>query len=156
MSGSAPAVRLARDDELALVGRLHYDFNTEFGDPVPPSEWLADRYRELIAGGDTEVLVIGTPAAGFAAVRYRPSLYAPELEAYLAELYVAPDRRAHGLGRRLMEGVLARVRERGAGYIDLNTSETDTAAIALYESLGFSRTEGKPDGPQCFYYEREV
>ncbi len=156
MSEPRGQARLATDGELSLVAQLHVDFNAEFDDPAPPAEWLAERYRELIAGGDTEVLVIGTPAVGFAALRYRPSLYADELEAYLAELYIVPAERGVGLGRALLEAVLARARERGAGYIDLNTSETDTAAIRLYESLGFSRTEGKPGGALCFYYEREL
>jgi ribosomal protein S18 acetylase RimI-like enzyme len=47
-------------------------------------------------------------------------------------------------------------RKRGADYMDLNTGEHDLAARALYESLGFSRTEGKPDGPVNYYYEREL
>jgi hypothetical protein len=40
--------------------------------------------------------------------------------------------------------------------MDLNTSEDDVAARAIYESPGFSNREGKPDGPLCFYYEREL
>jgi ribosomal protein S18 acetylase RimI-like enzyme len=155
MSG-ATEVRLASEAELPRVGQLHFDFNTEFGDPVPDPEWLGNRYRELVAGGDTDVLVLGTPPLGFAALRYRPAIYYDGPEAYLAELYIAPPERGHGLGRALMEGVLDRARERGARYIDLNTSETDTVAIALYESLGFSRTEGRPDGPVCFYFERDL
>lgn len=160
MSGPAepapPAVRLVAATELPVVGRLHHAFNREFGDPVPEPEWLARRYGELIAGGDTDVLVVGAPPAGFAVLRYRPQIYAPALECYLAELYVAPERRGAGLGRALMEGAMARARERGATYMDLNTSETDVVAIALYERLGFSRREGRPDGPVCFYFEREL
>lgn len=150
------SVRLASEAELGPVGRLHFDFNTEFGDPVPDPAWLAERYRMLIAGGDTDVLGVGAPPVGFAAVRYRPSIYFDGLEAYLAELYIAPAHRGHGLGRALLDGVLERARNRGAQYIDLNTSETDTVAIALYESFGFSRTEGRADGPLCFYFERDL
>jgi hypothetical protein len=29
-------------------------------------------------------------------------------------------------------------------------------ARALYESLGFSNREGKPDGPLNYFYEREI
>jgi hypothetical protein len=35
-------------------------------------------------------------------------------------------------------------RERGAARIDLNTSETDVAARAPYESAGFTNREGGP------------
>ena len=47
-------------------------------------------------------------------------------------------------------------REAGATYIDLNTSEDDSAARSLYESLGFTNREGRPDGPEMLYYEREL
>ncbi|MGI8712398.1 MAG: GNAT family N-acetyltransferase [Solirubrobacteraceae bacterium] len=47
-------------------------------------------------------------------------------------------------------------RERGADDMDLGTAETDVAARALYESLGFENHEGKPGGPVNHYYEREL
>jgi len=89
-------------------------------------------------------------------LRFRPSIWTAGLECYLAELYVAPALRGRGLGRALMLSALDEARRRGADYIDLNTSEHDTAARALYESLGFSSREGRPDGPVNYYYEREL
>jgi len=56
--------------------------------------------------------------------------------------------------RRLATIELAR--ERGSDGIDLNTGETDTAARALYESMGFTNREGGPDGPSMLFYEREI
>jgi hypothetical protein len=38
----------------------------------------------------------------------------------------------------------------------LDTSEDDIVARALYESLGFSNREGRPDGPLNYFYEREL
>jgi hypothetical protein len=40
--------------------------------------------------------------------------------------------------------------------MDLGTGEYDVAGRALYESLGFSNREGKPDGPVNYYYERDL
>ena len=40
---------------------------------------------------------------------------------------------------------------RGA-HIDLNTSERDVAAGALYESARFTNREGGPNGPRMLYY----
>ncbi len=56
----------------------------------------------------------------------------------------------------LSEAVMTTARGEGADFIDLNTSEDDTAARALYERLGFSNREGKPDGQRQLYYEREL
>jgi ribosomal protein S18 acetylase RimI-like enzyme len=85
-----------------------------------------------------------------------PSIYSEELGAYLAELYVVPDLRGRGLGRALLEAAMDLARERGADHIDLNTAESDTAARGLYESMGFTNREGRPDGPSMLYYEREL
>lgn len=154
MSGQGP--RLATEAELESVGRLQHEFNREFDEPVPEPAWLTRRYRELVRGGDTDVLVTGAPPVGFAVLRFRAAIFASYLECYLAELYVVPSRRGRGLGRALMEAAMDRARERGAGYMDLGTDETDVAARALYESLGFSNRAGKPTGPVSYYYEREL
>jgi hypothetical protein len=55
-----------------------------------------------------------------------------------------------------MAAVLDLARVEGASDIHLGTSEDDLAARALYESLGFSNREGRPDGPVQYFYEREL
>ena len=150
------AIRRAGEADAAVIGRLLYDFNTEYDEPTPEADQLAERMRELMAGGDTAVLLGGAGPDGLAVLRFRPSIWSRALECYLAELYVVPDRRGRGLGRALMNGAIEFAREHGADYMDLNTAETDVAARGLYESLGFSNREGKPDGPIALYYELDL
>jgi ribosomal protein S18 acetylase RimI-like enzyme len=102
------------------------------------------------------VLLAGAGPDGVAVLRFRPSLWSAALECYLAELYVAPDRRGRGLGRALMDEAIAHARRAGADSMDLATSEDDLAARALYESVGFSNREERPDGPVMYFYEREL
>jgi ribosomal protein S18 acetylase RimI-like enzyme len=149
-------VRRADAADAEAVARLLHDFNAEYNEATPGPAALADRIRELLAGGDTAVLVGGSGPDGFAVLRFRRSITTPGLECYLAELYVAPERRGHGLGRALMEAAIDLARERGADGMDLGTSEDDVAARALYESLGFTNREGRPDGPVMYFYEREL
>jgi ribosomal protein S18 acetylase RimI-like enzyme len=99
---------------------------------------------------------IAGDAEGFAQVRYKNQIYSDAPDAYMEELYVIPDRRGKGLGRALMEAVMDAARSHGADHMDLGTSEDDTAARGLYESLGFSNREGRPDGPVMLYYERDL
>ncbi len=152
------AIRRADARDAPVIGQLLFDFNIEFGDPTPSPEANAARIAELLGGGDTEVILArdGDEPVGLAVLRLRPALWSTSLECYLAELYVAPGHRGHGLGRALMEAAIELARERGADYMDLGTAETDTAARALYESLGFSNREGQPDGPLNYYYERDL
>jgi ribosomal protein S18 acetylase RimI-like enzyme len=149
-------VRSAGPDDAASVGRLLHDFNVEFDEPTPGPERLAARIEELLEEGHTEVLLASPGPDGLAVLRFRPAIWSQALECYLAELYVAPPARGRGLGRALMQAAIELARGRGADHMDLGTGEQDVAARALYESLGFSNREGRPDGPINYFYEREL
>jgi ribosomal protein S18 acetylase RimI-like enzyme len=149
-------VRRATVADAADIGRLLHEFNTEYDDPTPGPDKLAERIGQLLAGGDTAVLLGGAGPDGLAVLRFRPALWSEALECYLAELYVVPLLRGRGLGRALMTAAIDLARAEGANYMDLGTAETDVVARALYESLGFSNREGNPDGPVNYYYEREL
>jgi ribosomal protein S18 acetylase RimI-like enzyme len=60
------------------------------------------------------------------------------------------------MGRALLAATIEYARAAGATNLDLNTGETDTAARALYESMGFTNKEGGPEGPPMIFYEREL
>jgi ribosomal protein S18 acetylase RimI-like enzyme len=148
-------VRTAEPADAEAIGRLLHDFNSEYDYPTPGSRKIAERISQLLAD-DTKVLLGGAGPDGLAVLRFRASLWSDHLECYLAELYVVPDRRGNGLGRAMMNAAIELARAEGADYMELNTGEDDVAARALYESLGFSRTEGKADGAVQYYYEREL
>jgi ribosomal protein S18 acetylase RimI-like enzyme len=149
-------VRRAEPDDAEAIGRLLHDFNSEYDDFTPGPRVLAERLRELLAADEVAVLLGGAEPQGLAVLRFRPSYWTGNLDCYLEELYVAPDRRGQGLGRALMEAAIDLARRRGAARMDLGTSEDDVAARGLYESLGFTNREGKPDGPIMYFYEREL
>ncbi len=149
-------VRVGRPEDAASIGRLLDDFNREYDEPTPGLEWLAERMRGLLGEGHTAVLLGGPGPDGLALLRFRPGIWTDALECYLAELYVVPDQRGRGLGRALLQAAIELARARGADHMDLGTGEHDLAARALYESLGFSNREGKPDGPINYLYEREL
>ena len=137
--------RVRETDDWPLVARLLEQFNREFDEPCSPPEVLAPRLAGL---PDVRALVVGDPAHGLAVMRLRPSMYDDAPECYLAELWVAPDKRGRGDGRALMEAVLALARAAGATHLELNTDPDDRAAHKLYESVGLKRT--------AHYYEREL
>ena len=66
--------------------------------------------------------------------------------AEVKRLYVRPEARGTGLGRRLMTGALADARDLGAASVLLDTGIYDTAAHALYRKLGFRDIEHYPEG----------
>jgi ribosomal protein S18 acetylase RimI-like enzyme len=138
------------------VARLLHDFNTEFGEETPGVAVLTGRVVDFIEKEQAVFLLAGDGPDGIAQMRYFPSLWTGELEAYLEELYVVPSLRGGGIGRALLENAMKTARAAGATRMDLNTGETDTAARALYESTGFTNREGREDGLSMLYYEREL
>jgi GNAT superfamily N-acetyltransferase len=138
-------IRPADAGDAHVIGQLLHDFNAEFDEPTPSAEANAARIAELLAVGDTEVVLghaDGDPA-GLAVLRFRPALWSTSLECYLAELYVAPDRRGRGLGRALMEAAieLARVVLERPDHVDGCEECTKTGDHWLH--LRVCRTCGK-------------
>jgi ribosomal protein S18 acetylase RimI-like enzyme len=156
VSAATIPVRLAALDDAPVAARLLHDFNSEYEDFTPGPETLARRLRKLLEAGEVTILIGGAGDVGIVQLRFRPSVWADSLEAYLQELYVAPPHRGEGIGRALLEAAMATAREHGAAHIDLATSVDDKAAISLYESAGFTNREGDPDGPRMLFYEREL
>ena len=149
-------VRIAGLEDVDSIGRLLHDFNREFDEPTPSPSALAARFRSLLEGGDTFVLLAGNGPDGVAVLRCRMAIWSKGLECYLAELYVVPDLRGLGIGRALMNAALHEARQRGADTMDIGVDEPDEAARSLYESLGFSNRVSGPDGPVMYVYERDL
>jgi hypothetical protein len=62
------------------AGRLLHDFNREFAEPTPPARVVASRLGELVAGGDTVVLLAGEDPVGVAVLRLRGAIWSGALE----------------------------------------------------------------------------
>jgi GNAT superfamily N-acetyltransferase len=132
-----------------------HDFNSEFGDPSPGPALLERRVRAFIVDGRMSYLLGGEGPDGFAQVSFKPSVWADEPVGYLEELYVVPDRRGEGIGREIMAAVITLARERGAAGMEVITGEDDTAARALYESVGFANEIEGPERARALFYELE-
>lgn len=143
-------------EDAADIARLLRDFNLEYDEPTPEVGELTKTIARLLEEGEITVLLAGDGPDGLSLFRFRPGIWSAGEETYLQELYVVPHLRDRGIGRALLEATIELARERGSDGIDLNTGETDAAARALYESMGFTNREGSPDGPAMLFYEREI
>lgn len=77
----------------------------------------------------------------------------------LKRMWVVPDVRGGGIGRKLLDAIEARAQERGLSVLRLETGVRQEAAIRLYERHGFVRCEPfgsyRPD-PLSLYMEKRL
>ncbi len=56
---------------------------------------------------------------------------------HVLDIYIAPEARGRGLGRRLISEAANWGRARGAGYVRLSVDEHNLKAVNFYEAIGF-------------------
>ncbi|HIW91281.1 MAG TPA: GNAT family N-acetyltransferase [Candidatus Corynebacterium avicola] len=160
------AVRPATVEDAVTLGRLLYDFNTEFGTPTPGAAEFASRFRGLLSGEDTEAFLSEDDrgeATGFALVSLRSTPYFDGPLVQLEELYVLPGLRDRGIGTRLLDAVVACAQDRGSEEVHIGVDEMDTDTRRFYERHGFTNivdaTSEVGDGTRDFrmlLYLREL
>ena len=148
--------RLATPDDAEAVAQMLHDFNVEFDTPTPGVTFLIERCRELIDAEETTVVLGGDPPLGLGVLFFRPSLYSRGFEAYLAELYVVPDRRDEGIGGAIMATAIKLSRERGSTEMQIGVDEPDIDTRRFYERLGFRNHDPDDPSARMFFYEREL
>jgi ribosomal protein S18 acetylase RimI-like enzyme len=140
---------LAERHEAAAVARLLVGFRDWYGRSDPPAETFLAGVERLIAEPTTEYLLAaagGGEPAGVCQLRYRYGVWMAAEDCWLEDLFVVEADRRAGLGEALVGAAIERARARGCGRIELDVSESNRAAWALYERLGFSAGY-KPPAP---------
>lgn len=138
--GGVTEIRRASPADAETLGRLLYDFNTEFDSPTDPAEVLAARFARLLERDDVIALLAGE-ADGFALVTLRPAIWYDGPVAQLEELYVVPALRDRGIGTAILTEARRLTREQGAPEMHINVDEVDTDTRRFYERHGFVNIE---------------
>lgn len=143
---------IIRDATLAdgdAIRAIVADTLAEFGFPIESGGTDADLEDVPLSyhrrGGVFRVLVDETGEVAGCGGLYPAEDGAVELR----KMYFRPSVRGQGLGRRLLEDLIAEARKRHFGRIELETSSTMTAAISLYKRAGFVETEGPKHSRRC-------
>ena len=110
-----------------------HDFNVEFGTPTPGVEFLTRPLPRAHRAEEATVVLGGDPPLGLGVLFFRPSLWSQGQEAYLAELYVVPDRRDEGIGGAMMATAMELSRKRGATDMQIGVDEPDVDTRGFYD-----------------------
>jgi ribosomal protein S18 acetylase RimI-like enzyme len=138
----------AAPEEAETVGDLLVEFRDWMERERPSSESLHEGVRQLIEDPQTEYLLgaaaAGDPPAGVCQLRFRYGLWHEATDCWLEDLYVSDEARGAGLGRALVDAAADRARARGCARVELDVSDANPPALALYEAAGFAT--GKDPG----------
>jgi len=138
-------VWLAGYDEAEEVARLLVGFRNHYGKDWPSENAILATVERLMEDPSTEYLLAGSPPAGVCQLRYRLSVWTAAPDCWLEDLFVEEAARGQGLGAALVGAAIDRARERGCRRVELDTSEDNAPALALYRRFGFSeRSKSDP------------
>ncbi len=137
-------IRDAQDSDLPEIMAIHNDavahttaiWNDSPVDLANRAAWLADRrragYPVLVAARDGAVLGYASFGDWRAFDGYRHTVE--------HSVHVRADLRGGGIGRALMEGLIARARTLGKHVMVAGIEAGNANSIRLHEKLGFTRT----------------
>lgn len=134
------AVRRATPADATTLGRLLWDFNTEFESATDSAEVLATRFARLLARDDVIALIAGS-ADGFALLTLRPAIWFDGPVSQLEELYVVPALRDRGIGTAILTEARRLVLDHGSPEMHINVDEVDVDTRRFYERHGFVNIE---------------
>ena len=132
LARSAEDYALAKELFLEYAGAINLDLS--FQDFDRELTGLTDQYGPS-EGGILVLTIEGRPTGCVAVRRFEKDI------AELKRMYVRPDHREQGFGRRLGEEALALARRLGYRAIRLDTLPSMGEALALYRSFGFVEIE---------------
>ena len=124
----------------ALIAESAAHFQHELGEQDVVGEGM--RAREYYDKGGLFVADIGGSVVG--CVAYEPW---GEGRCRMKRMYVLEDARGQGIGRALADAVIEEARAQGYGVMVLDTTESMTAAQALYRKIGFKDWDPDYEAP---------
>jgi N-acetylglutamate synthase-like GNAT family acetyltransferase len=135
-----PLIRDARDDEAEAMRRLLRDYERSIGIDLCFQDFEEELEKlpgEYVAAAKGAFLVAdnGDGLVGCVALR----AFSSE-SCEMKRLYVDPGARGSGIGRQLVESVLARARSFGYRKMLLDTLPSMQTAQTLYREIGFVET----------------
>ena len=149
----AVSVRTASSDDVDDLIPLYAGFMLHEGIQPPDAGELRRRLARLLDSKTDDVLIARDRAGralGYLQQRYYLSVWRPDRDAYIEDVFVVESSRGRGVGEALVRAGLQRAREHGAARICLDTNERNLRARQLYERLGFDNHH-RNGGSQLFY-----
>lgn len=139
--------QIAREEDLdqlvELLGLL-FSQEAEFAPDAQKQRRALGRILGNASIGRIYVVREGDRVLGMCSLLYTVSTAEGGRAAWLEDFVVRPERRGRGIGRTLLEHVIAQARADGVLRVSLLTDAGNERAQALYRSAGFGDSSMRP------------
>jgi len=130
-------VRRADYGDAPIIADLVRRLAAEFGEDTPVTE--EDVHAYLGAAGNGVLLAcVEADHVGMLSFNLRLNLFHAGPVCSIDELFVAPAARGRGVGKALVQRVLALAAGAGCREVSVSTLDDNEAAVGFYDKLGFS------------------
>ena len=133
--------RPANESDFAALHRLYNlerDVNHQIGWDATDEEGFRAIFDEMVGSGE-QFVVCGSDGGVIGAYRVHRFNHRMRHVAHIASVGLMGAHQGKGIGRRMMEGIIERLRGEGIKRIELTVAGDNPRAMRLYESLGFAR-----------------
>jgi GNAT superfamily N-acetyltransferase len=129
-------VRDANPSDKTAFLKLWQDYLTFYKVDLDPQVTAATWARLIDPGSPVKarLALVGGEVRGFAIHLHHPSTWVATEDCYLEDLFVSEVARGQGLGRALIDDLIALARSKGWSRVYWHTNEANARARALYDS----------------------
>ena len=153
-------VRLATSADLDRVVALLAAFRDFLGTDHPDDATLRSGVTAAMADGAADYLIADDPdlGAGIGVVQFRSmwSVWHNAPMGWVEDVFVTEACRGHGIGKALMTAAIGHARRLGCARLHLDANSTNSPALALYRSLGFSSASSSWGGADDLFLRFEL
>ena len=152
------STKIAVFSDIDALVELHVGFRDSLKRSTPTAEEFRHAMNALLNAPDVRMFLALTDgqSVGYAAQRYFYSTWAVGHEALLDDLFVKPEFRGHGIGRKLVEHAIRDAAAYGCRAMHLDTNEQNAASNALYARLGFTCERPRWNGGRQIRYDLKL
>ena len=127
-----------RENFVKMAEQHFLELNPEF---TPAQDWRASYFENILGNRNYSLrwIVTGGRRAGFILYGIEEHRFLPRKTGAIYELYIVPEQRRKGIARACVELVIEELQKSSPSKIQLEVGEGNSAAAALWKSLGFQK-----------------